>query len=257
MSLLSEERKMKIMELVVNEGKVKVTKLAKDFNVSTETIRRDLEELESGKKLKKVYGGAVKLKPVVDELSMFEREILSIEEKKRIGRKAASFIQEGEIIFIDEGSTTLQMIPALKSIANVTIITNSFPLAIKLMEYDQTQKFAGQLIFLGGHVNSKHFRSSGSLTERIAKEFYVDKAFIAIDGLHHVSGMTSYDLHKCLLSKVFIDNAIETFALVDHSKIGVTANYQIERLKYIDYIISDVPLPEQLINLHTKWIHSP
>ena len=256
MSLLSEERKMKIIELVEDEGKVKVNRLAKDFNVSTETIRRDLEELEDERKLKKVYGGAVKLKSPLNEMSMFEREILNIEEKKRIGTKAASFIKAGEIIFIDEGSTTLQMIPSLKNVSDVTIITNSFPLVIKLMEYDSKQQFKGNIIFLGGHVNSKHFRSSGSLTEKMAKEFYVDKAFIAIDGIHPDSGITSFDVHKCLLSKIFINNAIEVFALADHSKLEVKANYQIEILKRIDYIISDVPIPENMNIPKTKWIQS-
>lgn len=256
MSLLSEERKVKIIELVEDEGKVKVNRLAKDFNVSTETIRRDLEELETKKKLKKVYGGAVKVKYQLNELSMFEREILNIEEKKRIGMRAASFINDGEIIFIDEGSTTLQMIPSLKNVSDVTIITNSFPLTIKLMEYDSKQQFKGNIIFLGGHINSKHFRSSGSLTEKMAKEFYVDKAFIAIDGIHPDSGITSFDLDKSLLSKIFISNARETFALVDHSKLGVKANYQIELLKHIDYIVSDVPIPENISIPKAKWIQS-
>jgi len=256
MSLLSEERKMKIIELVDSEGKVKVNRLSKEFNVSTETIRRDLEELENEKRLKKVYGGAVKVKTELNELSMFEREILNIEEKKRIGQKAASFINNGEIIFIDEGSTTLQMIPAIRNISDVTIITNSFPLVIKLMEYDNSQRFKGDIIFLGGHVNSKHFRSSGSLTERMAKEFYIDKAFIALDGLHPETGITSYDLHKSLLSKILIHNASETFALVDHSKLGVKASFQIELFNRIDYIISDVPLPENMDFTKTKWIQS-
>ena len=124
------------------------------------------------------------------------------------------------------------------------------------MEYDSKQQFKGNIIFLGGHINSKHFRSSGSLTEKMAKEFYVDKAFIAIDGIHPDSGITSFDLDKSLLSKIFISNARETFALVDHSKLGVKANYQIELLKHIDYIVSDVPIPENISIPKAKWIQS-
>lgn len=254
MSLLAEERKKIIIELIEEHGQVKVNDLAKKFHVSMETIRRYLEELESEKKLKKVYGGAVKTEDETLEPPMFEREIVRIDEKKRIGRKAASFIKEGEVIFIDEGSTTLQMAVELKHMPDVTIITNSFPLATLLMDYDSKQLFKGEIIFLGGHVRSKHFRASGSLAEKMAKEFYVDKAFIAIDGIHPQLGMTSFDLEKCLLTKIFIENANESFVLVDHSKLGVRANYKIESIDRVDYILSDIAKPDDWGILDVQWV---
>lgn len=254
MSLLAEERKKRIIDLIEDHGQVKVSNLAKEFNVSMETVRRYLEELENEKKLKKVYGGAVKVESRIIEPSMFEREIVRIEEKKRIGRRAASLIKEGEVIFIDEGSTTLQMVSSLKDLSDVTVITNSFPVTTMLMDYENKQLFKGEIIFLGGYVRSKHFRSSGSLAENMAKEFYVDKAFIAIDGVHPESGITSFDLEKCLLSKIFIHNANETIVLVDHSKIDVKANYKIESLKLIDYILSDTQMPQNWGVLDVKWI---
>lgn len=254
MSLLAEERKKRIVDLIEDHGQVKVNDLAKEFNVSMETVRRYLEELEYEKKLKKVYGGAVKVESSIIEPSMFEREIVRIEEKKRISMKAASLIKEGEVIFIDEGSTTLQMVSSLKDLSDVTVITNSFPVTTMLMDYANKQLFKGEIIFLGGYVRSKHFRSSGSLAENMAKEFYVDKAFIAIDGVHPVSGITSFDLEKCLLSKIFINNANETIVLVDHSKIDVKANYKIESLKLIDYILSDTPMPQNWGVLDVKWV---
>lgn len=254
MSLLAEERKKRIIELIEQQGKVKVNDLAHDFDVSTETIRRYLEELENEKKLKKVYGGAVKVEPETAEPSMFEREILRIDEKKKIALKAASFIEEEDVIFIDEGSTTLQMVPMFMGIPDVTIITNSFPFAARLMAQENKQLFKGELIFLGGHVRSKHFRASGSLTEKMAKEFYANKAFISVDGIHLESGITSYDLEKCMLSKIFIKNAETTFVLADQSKIGVKGNYKINSLKNIDYIISDSNVPEGWSEVEEKWL---
>lgn len=254
MSLLAEERKKRIIELIEQQGKVRVNDLANDFDVSTETVRRYLEELENEKKLKKVYGGAVKVEPETAEPSMFEREILRIDEKKQIAIKAASFIEEGDVIFVDEGSTTLQMVPTFMDISDVTIITNSFPFAARLMAQGNKQLFKGELIFLGGNVRSKHFRASGSLAEKMAKEFYANKAFISVDGIHLESGITSYDLEKCMLSKIFIKNADKTFVLVDHSKLGVKANYKIESLKRIDCILSDASMQEGWNELEEKWI---
>ncbi|MDQ0271372.1 DeoR/GlpR family DNA-binding transcription regulator [Cytobacillus purgationiresistens] len=254
MSVLAEERKKRIVELVDHQGQVKVNELAKDFNVSTETIRRHLEELEGEKKIKKVYGGAVRIDTMPNELSMFEREILNIDKKRIIGKKAALIIEKGDVIFIDEGSTTLQMASSLKNIEGLTVITNSFPLVVKLMGYEEQKGFMGEIIFLGGNVRSNHFRTSGSLAERMAKEFFVDKAFVAIDGIDPDAGITSYDLDKCMLSKIFISNSKQSYILSDSTKIGVRANYKIETLSEIDFIISDVRKPEVMPIADYKWI---
>ncbi|WP_353626187.1 DeoR/GlpR family DNA-binding transcription regulator [Bacillus sp. JCM 19041] len=150
MALLSDERKSEILSRIEEDGKVRVRQLATDFHVSTETIRRDLDELEAEKRLKKVYGGALKLEPQMVEPPMLERTILNINEKKRIGGKAASLVENGDVIFIDEGSTTLQMVPPLIKKKDITVITNFFPLMKLMMEYEQKQLFDGKLIFLGG-----------------------------------------------------------------------------------------------------------
>lgn len=254
MSLLAEERKRLIIELIKQQGKVKVNDLAKEFEVSTETIRRYLEELENENKLKKVYGGAVKVEQETAEPSMFEREVLRIDEKRQIAQKASSLIEDGDVIFVDEGSTTMQMVPFLMDVSNITIITNSFYFTAKLMGYENSGLFKGDIVFLGGRVRSRHYRASGSLTEKMAKEFYVDKAYISIDGIHPESGITSYDLEKCMLSKTFIKNADKSFVLVDHSKLGVKANYKIETLNQIDCILSDVSIPQEWGELEGRWV---
>lgn len=254
MSLLAEQRKKTIIDMIEYQGQVKVNDLAHAFDVSTETIRRYLEELEGEKKLKKVYGGAVKIETEIAEPPMFEREVIRSKEKKKIGSKAAELIEEGNVIFIDEGSTTMHMVSSLVNISNITVITNSFPLVTMLIDYQNKQVFSGEVIFLGGHVRSKHFRASGSLAERVAKEFYVDKAFISIDGLHPEAGITSFDLEKCLLSKIFIANANQTIVLADHSKLEVKANYKIDSLKHIDYILCTASLPETWGDLDASWI---
>ena len=109
MSVVGEERKRTILEKVEFKGKVKVSELAREFAVSTETIRRYLEELDREKKLKKVYGGAVQLPGAGIEAPMLEREMLHIEEKKRIGYKAATFVEDGDVIAIDDGGPPFKM----------------------------------------------------------------------------------------------------------------------------------------------------
>ncbi|MEK3889923.1 DeoR/GlpR family DNA-binding transcription regulator [Bacillus sp. FSL K6-3431] len=255
MSLLSEERKRVIIELIDQHGRVKVNNLARDFEVSTETVRRYLEALENEKKLKKVYGGAVKIEQE-EEPALFEREVLRMEEKQRIAEKAVSFIENGDMIFIDEGSTTLQMVPYLCALSDITVITNSFPVASYLITFSNQRKFNGETIFIGGTVKNNHFRTSGSLAERMAQEFFADKAFIAIDGLDPSRGITSYDIEKSMMTKIYMEQASEIYALADHSKIGKKANYKMAELKAVDKVLSDSDIPDDwtISNDICEWI---
>ncbi|MFC0274569.1 DeoR/GlpR family DNA-binding transcription regulator [Metabacillus herbersteinensis] len=256
MSLLAEERKRVIIELIDQNGKVRVNDLAKDFDVSTETIRRYLEELESERKLKKVYGGAVRLEDETEEPAMFEREIVRIDEKRRIANKACTFIKDQDVIFIDEGSTTLQMVQLLCNYNRLTVITNSFPVASKLLAYANKETFNGDVIFIGGNVGHRHYRTSGSLAERMAEEFFVDKAFISVDGILPEEGITCFDLEKSQLSKILIKNATEVFVLADHFKLGVKANFKMASLSNINKVLTDVNFPEEwdLTTTSCEWV---
>ncbi|MGM7720029.1 DeoR/GlpR family DNA-binding transcription regulator [Metabacillus sp. Hm71] len=244
MSLLAEERKKIILELLEENGQVKVADLAYQFDVSTETIRRYLEELESEKKLKKVYGGAVKIENENEEPTLYEREILRVEEKKQIARKALEFIEDGDVIVIDEGTTTYQMVNGLCGKNGVTVITNSFPVSSLLISYANRQLFNGELIFIGGKVQFDHYRSSSSLSEKMAKEFFPDKVFLSADGLLPNKGVMSYNMEKTMLSQIYLENATKSFLLIDHSKLNVKASYRLAGINEIDYILSDVPMPE-------------
>lgn len=245
MSLLAEERKKIILKLLEENEQVKVADLANQFQVSTETIRRYLEELELENSLKKVYGGAIKVSKENEEPTLFEREILRVEEKKRIAHKALDFIEDGDVIVIDEGTTTYQMVKGLCEKKGITVITNSFLVSSLLISLANRQLFDGELIFIGGKVQFGHYRTSSSLSEKMAKEFFPNKVFLSADGLIPDKGVMSYDIEKTLLSKIYLENATKSFLLLDHSKIGVKASYRIASLNDVDYILSDVQMPNE------------
>ncbi|HEY9576802.1 MAG TPA: DeoR/GlpR family DNA-binding transcription regulator [Pseudobacillus sp.] len=259
MSVVSEERKRIIIEKVETKGKVKVVDLANEFAVSTETIRRYLEELDKDQKLKKVYGGAVKsaVSPL-NEPSMIERKIWNIEQKKRIAYKAAAFIRDGDVLMIDEGSTTLQLVPYVLHYKNLTIITNSFALANQLTSAINKKFFEGEILFIGGKINSEHHRVAGPMSQEIMKQLHFEKAFISVDGILPKFGLSSYDLESAKLSEQMIKQATQTFVLADHSKIGKKATYQMTNLNKVDYILSDKNHPdewkEQLVKDQIEWV---
>ncbi len=243
MSVVGEERKRTILEKVEFKGKVKVSELAREFAVSTETIRRYLEELDREKKLKKVYGGAVQLPGAGIEAPMLEREMLHIEEKKRIGYKAATFVEDGDVIAIDDGSTPLQMVPYLVHRKNLTIVTSSFPVATQLISSINKKMFHGEVLFIGGKVSPKHSRVSGSISQQVIQQFHFHKAFVSIDGLLPSFGVSSFELEKAKLSEAMMKLAEKTYILCDHTKVGVKGNYRIAAFSRIQHVICDKKCP--------------
>ncbi|PDY48366.1 DeoR/GlpR family DNA-binding transcription regulator [Bacillus pseudomycoides] len=252
MSIVGEERKRSILEKVEFKGKVKVSELASEFSVSTETIRRYLEELDREKKLKKVYGGAVQLPGAGIEPPMLEREMLYIEEKKRIGYKAATFVEDGDVIVIDDGSTPLQMVPYLVHRKNLTVVTSSFPVAAQLISSINKKMFDGEVLFIGGKVSPKHCRVSGSISQQVIRQFHFHKAFISIDGLLPSFGISSFELEKAKLSEAMIQLAEKTFILCDHTKLGVKGNYRIAGFSDIGHVICDKKMPHSFEEFITK-----
>ncbi|UOY91904.1 DeoR/GlpR family DNA-binding transcription regulator [Ectobacillus sp. JY-23] len=259
MSLVGEERKRIILERIDGNGRVSVSELAEDFSVSTETIRRYLVDLDKEQKLKKVYGGAVKIHSTsFVEPAMFEREVLRAQEKKRIAHKAATFVNDGDVIVIDEGSTPLQMIPYLVYRKRLTIVTNSFPLVTRLISAINTKSFDGEVLFIGGKVNSKHARATGPISQQMISQFHFDKAFISVDAVLPSFGISSVELEKAKLSEVMIKQAKQVFVLADHSKMGLKGNYRITSLQKVDVLISDKDIPKNwhadLERAEVQWI---
>ncbi|MGC5327425.1 DeoR/GlpR family DNA-binding transcription regulator [Brevibacillus sp. SYSU BS000544] len=255
MSLIGEERKTYILELLYSAGKVRTNDLVEKLQVSSETIRRYLEELEYENKCKRVYGGAVKINLDREEPSLYTREILRAEEKKHIGRMAATQVQNGDIILIDDGTTSLQMIHFLGSKKNLTILTNSVTGLTLLVDSINKGLLDTEVFFIGGKVQSKHYRVVGSVAMQMMESFNVDKAFISIDGMLLNKGITSFDEERALLARKFIEHASQSIVLTDHSKLGTSHLYKIADLKEIDIIISDVSAPKDWVDeLKTKDI---
>jgi DeoR family fructose operon transcriptional repressor len=244
MSLVGEERKDIIINMLNYAGKVRTNELVEKLQVSSETIRRYLEELENEKMLKRVYGGAIKINYDREEPSHLTREVSRADEKKKIGRTAASLVQDNDVLVIDDGTTTMHMLPFLINRKNLKLITISVPALNLLMEYQNKDLFNGEIYFVGGKVQSKHFRSVGTLAEKMMQSFFVDKSFISIDGILAHQGISSYDAEKAMLAKRFIENSKENIVLTDHSKIGISTFYKVADLREVDIVVSDMAAPK-------------
>ncbi|OIK12856.1 DeoR family transcriptional regulator [Bacillus sp. MUM 116] len=258
MSLAGEERKRKILELLEISGKVKVNELAEILKVSTETIRKYLDELQQEEKLKKVYGGAINISFFNEEPPTVEREVIYSEAKQRIGEFAANLINDNDVIAIDDGSTPLQLVKNLRKKRNITIFTTSISALSVLIDLHQQNIFTGKIIMLGGEINTTHHRVTGSFTIEMLENLYVDKYFISADGITKEAGITSFDSSKGMVTRKLIDHSGKQIVLIDHSKVGKRTHYKMADLQDIDIIVSDKEHPEDweylLKENNVKWL---
>ncbi|BBI35933.1 DeoR/GlpR family DNA-binding transcription regulator [Cohnella abietis] len=260
MSLIGEERKDYILQQLNLEGKVKTYDLVEKLKVSSEMIRRYLEELEEDNKLKRVYGGAIKINVAREEPIYFKREVLFSEEKRRIGRAAASLVEDNDVVFIDDGTTTLQIIDYLLNKKNITVLTISVAGLYMLIDYNNRGLFNGEIYFIGGKIDSSQSRSSGTFAEKMVESFYADKAYISIDGMMVDKGITGFDVQRGQLARKMIERSKQTIVVTDQSKFGQMQFFKIADLKEIDLIISDISAPKEWIaplhDKHVTWIEA-
>lgn len=240
MSLSFEKRKRKILDQISREGKVEVLALAEELQVSTETIRRDLERLDVEGRLKKVHGGAIRLRSDSLELPFDEKTLIHAQEKAAIGKFAASMVKNGDTVMIGNGTTTLEVIRNLQNHSNVTLVTHSTPALLLAMEV-----FPGRIIFLGGEVNRHQKSTSGPLAEQILHQLRVNKVFISAGGVSLIDGITDYELSEASISRKMMERADEAIVLADHSKFGQSTFANVCSLADVYTIVTDRQIPEE------------
>lgn len=247
--MLAQERRQIIIDLINKHRVVKVQDLMATFNVSIETVRRDLDFLESQGYLRKVYGGAVLSKRLADEPSYSAREVANLEEKRQIGIKCAELVEDGETLIIDLGTTTLEVAKNLKDKRNLTIITNAINIALELINIKDFRVF-----FAGGRLRYGDLSCSGFLTEDFLRQFNVDKAIIGVGGITLEDGISDYHVDESGTRRVMIEQSNKVIAVADYSKFGVKAFTKVCDLEDIDVLVTDWNVDEHLLKRYKKYI---
>ncbi|MDP4163308.1 MAG: DeoR/GlpR family DNA-binding transcription regulator [Bacillota bacterium] len=257
MNLLTTERHDYILEQLKKERKILVALLAKDLGVTPETIRRDLDALEKEKKLQRVHGGAVEFQQTNGEPHFSKKMNVKTAEKEAIGRNAAVFIQDGDTVMMDVGTTTIHLAEAISGVSGVTIVTNSLAAAEILNRRLENKEFEGKVIVLGGVTNPEQKSIVGSLTCKMLEAFRFDKVFLSCGGLT-IHGVSDYDFEECIVSAGMVDRGNQVYLLADSSKINHHAFYQITSWAAIDYVICDHDMPnswrEEQLDMMLQWI---
>lgn len=236
--MLPEERRTKILELLEKERGVKVSDLVRIFNVTGATIRRDLETLEKEGLLKRTHGGAVLPHSFSFEPLYTTKKRQNLKEKMAIGKKAAELIEDGDSVFIETGSTTLQIAKNIKNKHDVTVVTNSIEVARELINARGVE-----VILTGGVLRKETVALIGPLAERVLREFRVDKVFLGISGIIPTKGMSTASIAEAQIKKLIIEMGREIIGVADHSKFGKECFAFVAPTKVLHKIIVDENVP--------------
>lgn len=210
-----EERYQRIRALLSSLQQVSTDRIVGELGVSRETVRRDLLELEAMGELRRVHGGAA---PVHSEPPIAERVHTRVKYKRAIARAAAGLVSSGQTLFLDAGSTTSVLADELAKLSGLTIITNSFDVALKV---GAAGNGANQLIMLGGAVGGPVCATAGDITIAEIHRYRADLALLSPVGVDAECGATNYDLREAEVARAMTANAKQLVLLADFSKIGL------------------------------------
>jgi DeoR/GlpR family transcriptional regulator of sugar metabolism len=239
--VIVEERRAKIVEMLKYERALKVSALMQTFGVSVETIRRDLEYLEDEGFLKRVYGGAIRTGVFGEEPTYEKREVINLAAKKAIALEAAKLIENGDTVFVDIGTTCLEVAKLLSDKQNLTIITNSFMIAKEATDFPSCRVF-----LLGGELRKGELSVSGFLASTNINCFNADKALIGAGGITLESGVTDYHPEEAYVRRIMIERSKYCIVVADSSKFGVVAMNAVCPLDAIGVLVTDEGIPAEM-----------
>lgn len=214
--MLKDERLSKIIELIDRHQTLKTDQIAEQLNISLATVRRDLNELDDAKQIKKIFGGAKSIAAVdyiTTEEAMDTKLNTNRDEKLAIGAFAAQLIQANEFIYMDAGSSVEVMVQFIQA-KNVTFVTNSFRIAKALSALNY------KTFVLPGEIKLRTDAIIGIGASDYVHRFNFTKGFFGANGVHKEVGLTTPDLNEAMVKTNAIERCKEVFVLADHSKIG-------------------------------------
>lgn len=244
---MKHDRLQDMVSYIRQVRSVTIEELLEKYNISIQTLRRDLNQLEEDNIIRKVYGGVItKEEPVVRTfvLDAGQRQSVNFECKKHIGKIAASLIKDNDIIFVDSGTTAYHLIPFIQNVNNVTVISHSLHVMNALAQLPSVTA-----ICLGGVLRKETFTF---LSDTSVNKYYYNKAFISTVGLSITKGLTNTDFHEGTMKQYIIQNSDKVYILCDSSKFGEIAFNHFADFKDIDAVITDSQLDEKYIKFFEK-----
>jgi DeoR family transcriptional regulator of aga operon len=228
-------------------GTLTAHELCRELGISIPTARRNLADLEARGLLRRTHGGAILLGPLLYEPfrhdSTFEEQLQRlVDEKRRIALVAASLVNDGEVVALTAGTTTTEVARNLRDRQGIKVVTNAVNIAMELSRLKNLDVFV-----TGGHMRGEWFALAGPEAVPAMRHFFVDKAFIGVNGLDPVRGLTCFNPDEAELNRAMVGQAKQRIIVTDHSKLSVIATHQICPLEEVNMLITDSGASDEAI----------
>jgi DeoR family transcriptional regulator of aga operon len=232
-TLSNLERQQQLTRLFERNGRLSVAQICGQFGISEATARRDLDVLAEQGHIQRVHGGAILVRRAAPEEPMLRRSYEQETEKERIGRAAASLIQDGETVCLGSGTTVLQVAQNLLG-RNITVITNSLPVINLMAEQSNIS-----LVALGGVLRDSELSFIGHITENALAELRADRVLIGTRALSLEQGLTNDYLPETLTDRAILKIGREIIIVADHSKCGLVSTAFLAPLSAMHVLVTD------------------
>ncbi|WP_343550548.1 DeoR/GlpR family DNA-binding transcription regulator [Pantoea sp.] len=230
--MLSSQRKQQILVLLAQEKQVMSRELSLHFGVSEDSIRRDLRELAAEGLLQRVHGGAL---PVSAAIAPFEtRKNVQIDSKRIIAQKAVQLIQKGQVVIIDGGTTTAEMVKLLPQNLAFTVVTHSPSIAVALVNFPLVE-----VIMIGGVLYRHSVVAVGTAVLEAVAHINADLFFMGVTGVHQTAGLTTGNYEEAGVKRALAARAAETVVMVSQEKMNSASAFAIGELSLASTLIVD------------------
>ncbi|MBB6237229.1 DeoR family fructose operon transcriptional repressor [Pedobacter sp. AK013] len=231
-----QKRTHKILELLEHHGEVEIRQLATEIGVSEVTVRRDLASMAKDGLLYRTHGGAMKISELIKPVSFANKAAVNLKAKDAICKRAAEDIIDGDVIFIDCGSTAFRLCQFIKN-KKIKVITNSLPVVNELQHSTVT------INLIGGEVDTTRQAVHGTMAYEHIARYHASKAFLGVDGIA-AEGLYAGSEHEASNTLAMASQSDCVYMLCDASKIGKTSYLKFNDLSLVDILVSDYNGPE-------------
>ena len=235
MEMLAMDRRNLILERIQKDTSVRVGDLAKEYKVTEETIRRDLEKLEKDGLVTRTYGGAVLTQTSgTYDFSFRVRETQNVEGKRKIALKVAEMIEDGDTLMVDSSTTAMFVVRELTGRSNITMITNSVRIPQEVAFQENMN-----IIVTGGTLRPGIMSLVGNVTEDALKHYYVNVAILGCKAMDLAEGTFEPHEQEAVIKRTMCENARQVIVVADHTKFGRVALARICDLREASLLITD------------------
>lgn len=235
MKVLAEKRQQVILDLLQQDGVVKLQDICNRTTSSESSIRRDLQVLEDQGRLVRIHGGAKVKQSLQRELDMIGKSTQNISDKQEIAQYVATLIQDDDVLYLDAGTTTLALIPFLKQKHHLTVVTNGVEHAACLADLNI------RTFLLGGQLKNTTKAIVGVEAVRNLANFRFNKAFLGINGIHEKYGLTTPDPEEAEVKKTAIERSEKSYVLADQSKFNCVSFTKVAATNVVTIITKQLP----------------